>query len=96
MRSIASATDCAFLIAGKRERKAPVMAPRRFPMKIQFATTEAHAAALETLAANSLLDQSDHLRQALDWYLQQMGALRPRQMMNGQGADEHAPADHRT
>jgi hypothetical protein len=72
------------------------MVKRRFPMRVIFSTTEAHAAALERLAANSLLDQSDHLRQALDWYLQQMGALRPRPMVNGQayGQGHHEEASH--
>jgi len=65
----------------------------RFPMRLQICTTEEQAAALETLAANSLLDVSDHVRQAIDWYLRQMNALQPRQMQNGA---DHAPADHRT
>jgi hypothetical protein len=60
-------------------------------MRLQICTTEEQAAALETLAANSLLDVSDHVRQAIDWYLRQMNALVPRQMQNGKtfGHEHH-------
>jgi hypothetical protein len=57
--------------------------PQRFPMKVEFWTTAEQFAALESLEANSLPNKSDHLRQACDWYLRQMGLMKPRQP-NGQ------------
>jgi hypothetical protein len=65
--------------------------PPRFPMKVEFWTTPEQFAALETLEANSLLNKSDHLRQACDWYLRQLGAL-PMQRSAPNGG--HQAVDH--
>jgi hypothetical protein len=57
--------------------------PPRFPVKLEFFTTEAQFAALEALESSSMLTKSDHLRQATNWYLQQLGALPRAAPING-------------
>jgi hypothetical protein len=78
----------------RRVRTSNVMArPPRFPMKVEFWTTAEQVAALEALEQNSLLNKSDHLRQACAWYLQQMGVAPQRPARPNGGADR-APAEH--
>jgi hypothetical protein len=58
--------------------------PQRFPMKVEFWTTAEQFAALEALEANSMLNKSDHLRQGMDFYLRQLGVVKPRPALNAQ------------
>jgi hypothetical protein len=49
----------------------------RFSRKVEFYTTEMQADAFDALAANGLLNRSDHYRQAFEFYLPQLDALPP-------------------
>ncbi|WP_426418473.1 hypothetical protein [Bradyrhizobium genosp. A] len=49
--------------------------PRRFPVIIEFYTTEEHGAAFDALAANGLLTKSDLYRLSFDTFLRQQGML---------------------
>ncbi|MGJ4928608.1 hypothetical protein ACQR1I_14215 [Bradyrhizobium sp. HKCCYLS2038] len=49
--------------------------PPRFPIKLEFWTTPEQYDALVLLAEASLMDRSDHLRQALHAHLTHHGAI---------------------
>ena len=57
--------------------------PRRFPVKVEFFTTEEHEAAFNALAASGLLTKSDFYRLAFDTFLRRQGAMTPKPMPNG-------------
>jgi hypothetical protein len=60
---------------------------QRFPVRLEFWTTEAQLQGLELLTADSLSDKATHLRQALQMYFRHCGVVaspRPAQPVNGQ------------
>jgi hypothetical protein len=59
---------------------------QRFTVKLEFFTTEQQFAALEALEASTMLTKSDHLRQAMNLYLRQLGMMPSRPVANGQMA----------
>ncbi|WP_316174715.1 MULTISPECIES: hypothetical protein [unclassified Bradyrhizobium] len=63
----------------------------RFPIKLEFWTTPEQYAALELLAEISLIDRSDHLRQAVNIYLMQQGAIAAVRQQQSNGAEPGAP-----
>jgi hypothetical protein len=69
--------------------------PQRFSIKMEFWTTPEQSAALEALEAQSMLSKSDHLRQAMNLYLRQLGMISaPRPIMpNGQQPHHGARAE---
>jgi hypothetical protein len=65
--------------------------PTRFPVLVQYYSTEEHEAAFNALAANGLLTKSDYHRLADEQFLRQQGMpSRPRPMANNGQA--HQPA----
>ncbi|MGC2779998.1 MAG: hypothetical protein WA418_30600 [Bradyrhizobium sp.] len=57
---------------------------QRFPIKIEFWTSDQQFEALKLLAEMSLMDRADHLRQAVNLYLTHHGAIAAvRQQPNG-------------
>ncbi|NPU12043.1 hypothetical protein HL666_14825 [Bradyrhizobium sp. 83002] len=65
----------------------------RFPIKLEFWTTPEQFDALQVLAEASLMDRSDHLRQALNVHLMQHGALAALRQPHSNGASRGASAD---
>lgn len=61
--------------------------PQRFPIRLEFWSTEQQLQGLELLTADGLSDRATYLRQALAMYLRHFGissAPRPAQPLNGQ------------
>ena len=66
------------------------MRPQRFPVKIEFWSTEAQLRGLELFTADGLSDKATHLWQALQMYLRHFGisTSQPAQSANGQQHQE--------
>ena len=58
--------------------------PQRFPIKLEFWSTEAQLNGLELLTADGLSDKATHLRQALAMYLRHFGIAPQPARPNGQ------------
>jgi hypothetical protein len=62
--------------------------PQRFPVKIEFWSTEQQLQGLELLTADQLSDKATHLRQALQMYLRHCGVVTAPRPANGQQNQE--------
>jgi hypothetical protein len=65
--------------------------PQRFPIKLEFWSTEQQLQGLELLCSDQLTDKASHLRQALQMYLRHFGivaAPRPAPSVNGQHQEQ--------
>ncbi|WP_315766166.1 MULTISPECIES: hypothetical protein [unclassified Bradyrhizobium] len=60
---------------------------QRFPIKLEFWTSPEQYEALQLLAEASLMDRSVHLRQAVNVYLMQNGAIAALRQQQANGHD---------
>ncbi|EHR03226.1 hypothetical protein [Bradyrhizobium sp. WSM471] len=67
--------------------------PQRFPIKLEFWSTEAQLSGLELLTADGLSDKATHLRQALAMYLRHFG-IAPPQPPRPNGQQQHQETSH--
>ncbi|WP_316159803.1 hypothetical protein [Bradyrhizobium sp. SZCCHNRI20481] len=65
----------------------------RFPIKLEFWTSPEQYEALQLLADASLMDRSNHLRQAVNIYLMQHGAIAAVRQQQANGAGHAASSD---
>jgi len=65
--------------------------PQRFPIRLEFWTTDLQLQGLELLTSDGLSDKANHLRQALQMYLRYCGVVaspRPASPLNGHHQQE--------
>jgi hypothetical protein len=67
---------------------------QRFPRKVEFWTTDAQAEAIDRLDASGLLNKADHLRRAIELYLQHLDALAMSRLTTANGAHHQAAGAH--
>ncbi|WP_315737961.1 ribbon-helix-helix domain-containing protein [Bradyrhizobium sp. SZCCHNR1093] len=65
----------------------------RFPIKLEFWTSPEQYEALQLLADASLMDRSDHLRQAVHAYLANHGAIAAVRQQQTNGAAHHTSTE---